>query len=68
MLLPELAGYLGHTRGTIGHVERHTQDLDETAFAQNARVQDAAIRNLEIISKTRHNMDEHHLDRTVPYP
>lgn len=49
-----LAGYLGHILEAIERIERierYTEDMNEEAFLNNQLVQDAVIRNFEIIGE-----------------
>jgi uncharacterized protein with HEPN domain len=50
-----LADYLDHMAQAIERIQRYTDGMDGEAFARNSLVQDAVIRNLEIIGK-RHGM------------
>ena len=54
--------YLGHIRDAIERIFRYIEDLDETAFARNELVQDAVIRNLEIVGEASRN-----IERADPY-
>ena len=47
--------YLEHNRDAIGRIFRYVETLDETAFACNELIQDAVIRNLEVIGEARRN-------------
>ena len=46
-----LSDYLGHILEAIERIVRYTEDMDEVQFLQSEMVQDAVIRNLEIIGK-----------------
>jgi uncharacterized protein with HEPN domain len=50
--------YLRHIRDAIERVFRYIEDLDEAAFARNALVQDAVIRNLEIVGEASRNIEQ----------
>lgn len=54
-----LADYLEHIREAIERIDRYVEDVDEVAFLQNELVQDAVIRNLEIIGEASHNIEQH---------
>jgi len=43
--------YLGHIVKAIERIDRHTADMDEVAFLNSELVQDAVIRNIEIIGE-----------------
>ncbi len=49
--------YLGHIRDAIERVFSYIEDLDEAAFARNELVQDAVIRNLEIVGEASSNIE-----------
>ncbi len=44
-----LADYLSHILEAIERIDRYTEDMDELGFLNNQLVQDAVIRNFEII-------------------
>jgi uncharacterized protein with HEPN domain len=48
--------YLGHILQAIERVGRYTKDMDEAAFLNNELVQDAVIRNIEIIGEASNNI------------
>ncbi|RLJ22033.1 hypothetical protein DJ030_02850 [bacterium endosymbiont of Escarpia laminata] len=52
-----LMDYLDHILQAIGRIETYTTDLDEVGFLQTEVVQDAVIRNLEIIGEASHNIE-----------
>ena len=56
-----LAGYLGHILEAIERIERYTEDMNEAAFLNNQLVQDAVIRNFEIIGEASNN-----IENTIP--
>ena len=49
-----LGDYLAHMLEAIERIEEYVSDMDEMAFLGNRLVQDAVIRNFEIIWKTIH--------------
>jgi uncharacterized protein with HEPN domain len=55
-----LADYLVHILEAIERVGRYTEDMSESAFLENEMVQDAVIRNVEIIGEASHNIEEHY--------
>jgi len=63
-----LADYLSHITEAIERIERYTEDLDETAFLNNQMVQDAVIRNFEIIGEACHNIQRDHPDFSAEHP
>jgi uncharacterized protein with HEPN domain len=52
-----LADYLGHLLEAIERIDRYTQAMDERVFLENPLVQDAVIRNFEIIGEASHNIE-----------
>lgn len=63
-----LIDYLGHILQAIGRIERYTGELDEVGFLQNELVQDAVIRNLEIIGEASRNIERHFPDFVTAHP
>ncbi len=51
-----VAFFLGHVLEAIDRIERYADGLDETAFLSNAMVQDAVVRNFEIIGEACNNV------------
>jgi len=48
--------YLGHILQAIGRIERYTAAIDEAAFMNSELVQDAVIRNIEVIGEASNNI------------
>lgn len=48
--------YLGHILKAIERIHRYTADMDEIAFLSSELVQDAVIRNIEIIGEASNNI------------
>lgn len=48
--------YLGHILQAIERIERYTADLDEVGFLNGELVQDAVIRNIEIVGEASNNI------------
>lgn len=48
---PRLADYLGHMLDAIQRVRAYTQGTDEAAFMRDQLLQDAVIRNIEIMGE-----------------
>lgn len=53
-----VADYLGHMLEAIERIEEYTADLDEMAFASSRLIQDAVIRNIEIIGEASHKAQQ----------
>jgi uncharacterized protein with HEPN domain len=60
--------YLNHIREAIERIFRYVADLDDFAFAQNGLVQDAVIRNLEIIGEASSNIERTDPDFIARHP
>lgn len=55
-----LADYLEHIVEAIDRIVRYTESMDEIAFLQNSLVQDAVIRNFEIVGEASNNIGKHY--------
>lgn len=51
-----LPDYLGHIREAIERIYRYCEGIDEAGFLNDSMVQDAVIRNLEIIGEASQNI------------
>jgi uncharacterized protein with HEPN domain len=63
-----LADYLTHILEAIERIDRYTGDMDEAAFLDNDLVQDAVIRNLEIVGEASNNIGKHYPEFVVAHP
>lgn len=54
-----LGSYLAHILEAIERIEEYVADMDEVAFLDNKLVQDAVIRNFEIIGEASNNIGKH---------
>lgn len=54
--MPRIPDYLGHILQAIERIERHTEDVDEVTFLGSELIQDAVIRNLEVIGEAANNV------------
>ncbi|MCX2863582.1 DUF86 domain-containing protein [Paucibacter sp. PLA-PC-4] len=54
-----LSDYLGHILDAIDRILRYTADLDEAGFLASEMVQDAVIRNFEIVGEACRNIERH---------
>ena len=52
-----VADYLEHITQAIQRIKRYTDDMSEVAFLENELVQDAVIRNIEIIGEAAKNIE-----------
>lgn len=53
-----LVDYLAHILEAIERIDRYCADTDEAAFLDNELIQDAVIRNFEIIGEASHNIEK----------
>ncbi len=51
-----VSDYLGHILAAIERIERHTVGVDEFGFLNSELIQDAVIRNIEIIGEAANNI------------
>lgn len=63
-----LADYLGHIVDAIARIGRYTDGLDEATFLHDELIQDAVIRNLEIIGEASHNIETRYPDFALAHP
>jgi uncharacterized protein with HEPN domain len=54
-----LHDYLAHIIQAILRIQHYTEDIEEIGFLQNEMVQDAVIRNIEIIGEASNNIEKH---------
>lgn len=54
--IPRVADYLGHILRAIERIDRYTVDMEEIGFLSNELVQDAVIRNIEILGEASNNI------------
>ena len=50
--------YLAHILQAIDRIERHTEDVDEMGFLSSELIQDAVIRNLEVVGEAANNIQK----------
>jgi len=63
-----LGDYLAHILTAIERIEQYTNELDEVAFLENPMVQDAVLRNLEIIGEASNNIEKRYSDFAAANP
>jgi uncharacterized protein with HEPN domain len=63
-----LIDFLAHMLEAIERINRYTDDIDELAFLQNELVQDAVIRNLEILGEASNNIQKHYPEFASRHP
>ena len=52
-----LRDYLGHILEAISQIQNYCEDIDEVSFLANRMIQDAVIRNFEIIGEASKNIE-----------
>jgi len=63
-----LVDYLAHIVAAIERIDEYTEEMDEVAFLGNPLVQDAVIRNFEIIGEASHNIEKRYPDFAASHP
>lgn len=63
--LPE---YLSHILQAIERIHRYVEDVDEVAFLEDEKTQDAVIRNFEIIGEASNNIKRYHPEFARQHP
>ena len=63
-----LADYLAHVLEAIARIEEYVSDMDEVAFLGNKLVQDAVIRNFEIIGEASNNIERRFPEFVAAHP
>ena len=52
-----LVDYLSHILEAVERIATYTEDMDEAAFLNDRMVQDAVLRNLEVIGEASNNIE-----------
>ncbi len=60
--------YLNHILEAIDRIHKYTEDMIELTFLNSNLVQDAVIRNFEIIGEACRNIDRHYPEFSEIYP
>lgn len=63
-----LPDYLGHILEAIQRIERYVGSIGEADFLASEIVQDAVIRNLEVIGEASRNIERAHPDFAATHP
>ncbi len=63
-----LSDYLSHILQAISRIERYTQNLTQGTFLADEQVQDAVIRNIEIIGEAARNIERHSPEFAAQHP
>lgn len=68
MTSPRLADYLGHMLEATDRIASYVADVDQWAFARDELVQDAVIRNIEVIGEASHRIEVRYPDFALEHP
>lgn len=63
-----LPDYLNHILEAIERIEEYVSELDEIAFLGNKLVQDAVIRNFEVIGEASNNIEKRFPEFVADHP
>lgn len=63
-----IRAFLQHAVEAIHRVAEYTAGLDEAGFLSNAMVQDAVIRNIEVMGEAARNVERHHPEFAKSHP
>lgn len=63
-----LADYLGHILGAIERIHEYTLGMEESEFVSSTLVQDAVIRNLEVVGEASNNVIKKHAQFAQSHP
>ncbi|MCL2830038.1 MAG: DUF86 domain-containing protein [Betaproteobacteria bacterium] len=63
-----IVDYLAHILESIERIDRYTGDMDELAFLDNPLIQDAVIRNFEIIGEASNNIEKNFPEFAAAHP
>lgn len=63
-----LGEYLTHIQKAIQHIYRYVDDVDQVGFEKDELIQDAVIRNLEVIGEACRNIERRYPDFTEAHP
>lgn len=63
-----LTDYLSHIIEAIERIEEYVLDMDEISFLNNKLVQDAVIRNFEVIGESSNNIEKRFPEFSAAHP
>lgn len=63
-----LPDYLGHILEAIERIHSYVEDVDEVGFLSSNIIQDAVIRNLEVIGEASRNIERVHPEFAAAHP
>lgn len=63
-----LVDYLAHIQQAIQRIHQYTEDIDQLGFLKSSLIQDAVIRNIEIIGEASNNIQKHFPEFAQAHP
>lgn len=63
-----LVDYLMHILESIERIMQYTKDIDEDSFLDSPMIQDAVIRNIEVIGEASNNIEKHYPEFAAANP
>jgi len=63
-----LVDYLAHIQQAIQRIHQYTEDIDQLGFLKSPLIQDAVIRNIEIIGEASNNIQKHFSEFAQAHP
>lgn len=63
-----LVDYLAHIQQAIQRILQYTEDIDQLGFLKSPLIQDAVIRNIEIIGEASNNIQKHFPEFAQAHP
>jgi len=63
-----ISDYLEHILVAIDRIQRYVSSLDEVAFLNDEKSQDAVIRNFEVIGEACRNVERYHPEYAARHP
>lgn len=64
----QIINYLDHILTAIRRINHYVDDVSEVSFLKSELIQDAVIRNIEIIGEASRNMDRYYPHFTAEHP
>jgi uncharacterized protein with HEPN domain len=63
-----LHDYVGHILTAVERIKRYTEGMDEAAFISDELIQDAVVRNIEVIGEASRNIGRHFPEFVAKHP
>jgi uncharacterized protein with HEPN domain len=65
---PRLADYIDHMLDAVTRIQAYTANIDEAAFRQSTLIQDAVIRNIEILGEASNQVLQRYPEFATAHP